>query len=111
MDKYLHYMYDVNMIDAGYWDFEWDDVKAAINERKHGVTFDEATEAFDDPWARVIDDPDHSDQEERFILMGMSLDARSLTVCHCIRHGSTIRIISARRSTRNEERQYWRCRR
>ena len=48
------------MIDAGYWDFEWDDVKAAINERKHGVTFDEATEAFDDPWARVIDGPDHS---------------------------------------------------
>ena len=98
------------MNDAGGLDFEWDDVKAAINERKHGVTFDEAAESFDDPWARVIDDPDHSDEEERFILMGMSLRMHVLTVCHCIRRGSTIRIISARRSTRNEERQYWRYR-
>lgn len=94
-----------------YIDFEWDDQKAATNERKHGVTFYEAETAFSDPWARVIPDPDHSDQEERFILLGMDLASRVLTVVHCERHGgSVIRIISARKATKHEEKAYWRYR-
>lgn len=99
------------MISDGYIDFEWDDRKAETNVGKHAVTFEEAMESFYDPYARVIDDPDHSDIEERFILIGMSMTARVLTVCHCMRdEGSIIRIISAREATRDEERQYWRCR-
>lgn len=99
------------MIDSGYIDFEWDDRNAASNIAKHAVTFDEATGSFYDPYTRIIDDPDHSDNEERFVLIGMSLSARILTVVHCVRgKGSRIRIISARRATKNEERLYWRYR-
>lgn len=91
--------------------FEWDESKARTNVLKHGVTFDEACGVFDDPYARVIDDPDHSLEEERFVIIGLSLDAQVLTVCHCHRaQGLTIRIISARKATKNEERQYWRYR-
>ena len=103
-------MYDGNMCDDGIA-FEWDENKAAANVRKHAVTFQEAAGSFYDPYARVIDDPDHSDDEERFILIGMSMRARVLTVSHCIRGaGARIRIISARKATTNEERQYWRYR-
>ena len=99
------------MFDSECIKFEWDSRKAELNAGKHAVTFEEATESFHDPYARIIDDPDHSDSEERFVLIGMSMSARVLTVSHCIReNGSTIRIISARKSTKNEERQYWRCR-
>lgn len=99
------------MIDDGYISFDWDSRKAKANERKHGVSFVEASTAFSDPYARIIDDPDHSDHEERFVIIGLSSSARVLTVCHCHREsGSIIRIISARRATRCEERQYWRCR-
>ncbi len=99
------------MFDSGYIKFEWDARKAKLNVDKHAVTFEEAAESFYDPYARIIDDPDHSDSEERFILIGMSMSARVLTVSHCMREeGSVIRIISARKSTKNEERQYWRCR-
>lgn len=95
----------------GYIDFEWDDRKAAINLEKHGVSFEAAADAFSDSYARVVPDPKHSDYEERFFLIGMDLGSRVLTVCHCERcGGSRIRIISARRSTRSEERQYWRYR-
>ena len=111
VDIYLSHMYDINMIESGYIDFEWDDSKAESNADKHAVSFEEASESFYDPYARIIDDPDHSDEEERFILIGMSMSARVLTVSHCVRKwGSVIRIISARRSTKNEERQYWRFR-
>ena len=91
-------------------EFEWDDNKAASNLAKHGVSFEEAATAFDDVWARLMPDPDHSDEEERFILLGMSIKARELVVCHCLRgeDRSVVRIISARRATANEERQYWR---
>lgn len=90
--------------------FEWDPAKAESNASKHGVTFDEATTVFDDPYARVIEDPDHSLHEERFIILGMSMHARELVVSHCLRGmgGDTIRIISARRATRRESAQYWR---
>ncbi len=99
------------MNESDYIDFEWDDRKAAINEDKHGVSFAEAEEAFSDPWARVIPDPDHSDREERFILLGMDLSSRVLTVVHCMRRrGQTIRIISARKATKREAMAYWRYR-
>lgn len=111
LDEYLSHMYHVNMPDGDYMRFEWDDRKAASNVVKHSVTFEEATESFYDLYARIIDDPDHSKNEERFVLIGMSLSARVLTVVHCARNkGSRIRIISARKATKNEERQYWRYR-
>jgi uncharacterized DUF497 family protein len=98
------------MISGGYIDFEWDPGKAASNERKHGVTFAEASTVFGDPYARVIDDPDHSDDEERFIILGASTRANVLIVCHCYRSGGdTIRIISARNATKTESKAYWRC--
>ena len=68
-----------------------------------------ASSVFSDSYARIIDDPDHSDYEERFIILGMSRRARMLTVCHCYRQDdSVIRIISARKATKTEERAYWR---
>lgn len=95
----------------GYIDFEWDERKAAINLDKHGVSFEAALDAFSDPYARVTPDIKHSDNEERFFLIGMDLANRVLTVCHCERRGgASIRIISARKSTKSEERQYWRYR-
>lgn len=98
------------MVNDGYIDFEWDPDKAASNELKHGVSFSEARTVFVDPYARVIDDPDHSDDEERFIILGASTKANILIVCHCYRSsGNTIRIISARKATKNESRAYWRC--
>lgn len=92
-----------------YIDFEWDLTKAEANIAKHGVEFEEAATVFGDPYARVVDDPDHSIDEERFIIIGMSLSARVLTVCHCYRgEGDVIRIISARKATKTESKQYWR---
>ena len=89
--------------------FAWDDNKATQNLRKHDVSFEEATSAFHDAFARVMPDPDHSGAEERFVLLGLSLRARVLVVVHCLRdEGRVIRIISARRATRAEERTYWR---
>ena len=110
--QYLFYMYSIHMDERGYIEFEWDERKAASNRTKHGVAVEEARDAFFDPYARVIDDPDHSDDEEPFILIGASMAARVLTVCHCLRAGgSSIRIISARKATKGEEREYWRWRR
>lgn len=87
--------------------FQWDDGKATINERKHGITFEEARTVLFDERARVIDDPDHSDDEERSILLGMSSHLRLLIVVHCYRAaGNSIRIISARKATIGEEKSY-----
>ena len=87
--------------------FEWDDNKAAINLRKHDISFEEASTAFDDIDAILFDDPDHSEQEERFLLLGMSALANLLIVCHCVRENeSVIRIISARKATKTESKQY-----
>ena len=87
--------------------FEWDPPKAAENERKHGVSFKEASTAFADPFARITSDPDHSDEEDRFVLLGMSTASRMLVVCHCFREDDeVIRIISARKAVRNERKQY-----
>ncbi len=87
--------------------FEWDERKAATNLRKHRVSFEEAQTAFLDEEALVIEDPDHSATEDRFILLGVSAALRVLFVCHCVREGgSLIRIISARRARRQEQQQY-----
>ena len=87
--------------------FEWDERKAAANAKKHGVSFDEARTVFFDERARLIDDPDHSADEERFILLGLSSSLRMLLVCHCYRGaGNVIRIISARRATAQESKAY-----
>lgn len=91
-------------------DFEWDQQKDRINTHKHGVSFDEAKSVFFDDNAVLYADPDHSDTEERFLLLGMSLKLRILLVCHCMhRDGFVIRIISARKATAKERRAYiWR---
>ncbi|MEK7308126.1 MAG: BrnT family toxin [Nitrospirota bacterium] len=87
--------------------FEWDDNKNSINKRKHGIPFEEAQTVFFDDKALLLHDPDHSDEEDRFILMGMSAKLRILVVCHCYRiSNETIRIISARKATRLEQKQY-----
>ena len=87
-------------------DFEWDNSKNASNLKKYKVSFEEAKSIFTDPFARLIADPDHSDDEDRFILLGMSLNSRLLVVCHCIRLNETIRIISARKAEKSEREIY-----
>jgi uncharacterized DUF497 family protein len=86
-------------------EFEWDPEKAAENERKHGVSFDEASTAFGDPLSLTISDPDHSDDEERFILLGESYSGRLVVVVHTERL-ERIRIISAKLATGRERRSY-----
>ena len=86
-------------------DFEWDDAKAEANERKHGVTFTEAMTIFADPLALTGYDPDHSDDEDRYISMGLSADGRLLVVSHTDR-GENVRIISARVASRPERKEY-----
>ena len=89
--------------------FEWDSTKATANARKHGVSFEEAQSLFYDEYAVQFFDEDHSGDEERFLLLGMSTGARLLLVCHCERDaGNTIRIISARKATRRESTFYGR---
>ena len=87
-------------------DFEWDANKDAANQRKHGVSFAEAESAFTDARARLIADPDHSEEEDRFILLGMSCRSRLLVVCHCVRNEDRIRIISARKANQSEKNSY-----
>ena len=87
--------------------FEWDGHKASVHAKKHAVTFEEARSVFADERARLIDDPDHSEDEDRFVLLGLSSSLRLLLVCHCYREdGHTIRIISARKATRGETNSY-----
>jgi len=87
--------------------FEWDPRKASANLAKHGVAFAEAVTAFSDETGYVMDDPDHSELEARFILVGLSAELRVLVVIHCLREaGGVIRLISARRASRTERAQY-----
>ena len=87
--------------------FEWDSVKATANARKHGVSFEEAQSVFYDEFAVQFFDNDHSSDEERFLLLGMSTAAGLLLVCHCERGaGHAIRIISARKATKRESAFY-----
>lgn len=88
--------------------FAWDERKARANLAKHGISFEEAQSVFLDESARLIDDPDHSLDEARFLLLGYSFQAHCLIVSHCYRESeSVIRIISARRATQAEEEVYW----
>ncbi|MGH9547779.1 MAG: BrnT family toxin [Terriglobales bacterium] len=87
--------------------FEWDERKATANAKKHGVSFEEARSVFFDERARLIDDPDHSEDEERYILLGVSSSLRLLLICHCYRTAeNVIRIISARKATARESKSY-----
>jgi uncharacterized DUF497 family protein len=87
--------------------FEWDPRKAAANLRKHKVSFEDAQSVFSDERALLLDDPDHSEDEERFILLGLSSSLRLLVVAHCYRaSGNVIRIISARKADADEQSQY-----
>jgi hypothetical protein len=96
---------------VGNIEFAWDQRKARSNLAKHGVSFEEAQTVFLDENARLINDPDHSGEEERFVLLGYSFQARCLIVSHCYRESSSlIRLISARRATTHEEELYWRLR-
>ena len=87
--------------------FVWDPRKAKENERKHGVAFEEAESVFLDDQALLIGDPEHSDDEDRFILLGLSARLRILVVCHCYRESdSEIRLISARKADQTERKEY-----
>jgi uncharacterized DUF497 family protein len=85
--------------------FEWSASKAASNHAKHAVTFEEAAEAFRDPISRTIPDPDHSQGEQRFLLLGTSVRGRLLVVAH-VESGDRIRIISARLASKREKQRH-----
>jgi hypothetical protein len=85
--------------------FEWDPEKARLNFKTHGISFDEASTAFRDPLSMTIDDPLHSEDEQRFVLIGQSIRGRLLVVVHTER-GDRIRIISARLAKSKERRRY-----
>lgn len=87
-------------------EFDWDAAKSKSNKKKHGISFEEAQTVFADPNARLIADPDHSDDEDRFVLLGMSEQLHVLVVCHCYREDNHIRIISAQKAKRKEIKTY-----
>ena len=88
--------------------FEWDDHKSRENQRKHKVSFEEAQTVFLDENAIRFFDPDHSQDEDRFLMLGMSFKLHVLVVCHCYRQeDSVIRIISARKANKQEQSDYW----
>lgn len=87
--------------------FTWDKAKNRLNKKKHGVSFEEAKSVFLDEHARLIGDPDHSDSEDRFVLLGMSTKLRFLVVVHVYRESNElIRIVSARKATTKEKKFY-----
>jgi uncharacterized protein len=87
--------------------FEWDNRKAESNEQKHGISFEEAETVFYDENARLMYDPEHSLEEERYIILGISDSLKLLIVCHLYRENDElIRIISARKATKQEGQQY-----
>jgi uncharacterized DUF497 family protein len=86
---------------------EWDPKKNRQNQARHGVAFEEAKTAFFDEHARVVPDPEHSDDEERFILLGLSIQLRVLVVCHCYRESDRVfRILSTRKADPSERNDY-----
>ena len=98
-------MYTVYM---GGLKFTWDENKNRANRRKHGVAFEEAQTAFFDEHAKMYFDPDHSEDEVRFILLGVSFRLRVLVLCHCYRESNTVvRIISPRKADKLEQADYW----
>ena len=102
----LNSLFDSNAMKS--IDFEWDRKKENANIKKHGVSFDEARTAFYDEHAIQFYDPDHSNEEDRFILLGASHKLNTLIVCHCFKENETkIRIISARKANKDETHIYW----
>ena len=88
-------------------EIEWDEAKNTSNKTKHGISFQEAVTVFADEHALLLADPEHSTEEDRFVLMGFSASLRILVVCHCYRRSEeTIRIISARKATNSERAVY-----
>jgi len=88
--------------------FEWDEKKYKLNQKKHGISFLEAQTVFSDENGLLLDDPDHSLEEERYVILGMSSKLRLLVISHTYRREDLIvRIISARKATRMEQKQYW----
>lgn len=97
-------IYNVNM---GKLQFEWDERKNLLNQKKHGVSFEEARTVFYDDNAVEFFDSDYSVMEERFLMLGLSVKSRILLVCYCLRgKGSSIRIVSARKATKRERSFY-----
>ena len=89
--------------------FEWDPKKSQINKQKHGITFEEAQTVFVDENAVRYFDPEHSDEEDRFLMLGLSVALKVLVVCHCLKESDTvIRIISARKASKREQLVYGR---
>lgn len=87
--------------------FEWDENKNRINQKKHGISFEEAASVFYDEFAILFDDPDHSKEEERFLIIGSIRQEKICIVSHCYRENKqTIRLISARQATRKEREIY-----
>ena len=86
--------------------YEWNPIKERLNITKHGVDFTEAKSVFADEYALVLFDEDHSEDEERFVILGTSLKDRILLVVHCYRENEAIRIISSRKATAKESKQY-----
>ena len=87
--------------------FEWDERNNRANQRKHGVAFEEARSVFFDQQAVEFYDDEYGESEDRFLLLGVSATLRILMVCHCLREGgNVIRIVSARKATKNEQREY-----
>ena len=87
--------------------FEWDENKNRINIEKHGISFEKASSVFQDEESLVIADEEHSDKEERFVLIGFSFKANLLVVCHCYREKDTlIRIISTKKADKKERQKY-----
>ena len=88
--------------------FEWDKSKDFRNRKKHGVSFEEAATVFVDEKALLIQDPDYSEMEDRFLLLGLSSTLRILLVSHCYRKKDlVIRLIAARKASQSEQHQYW----
>ena len=87
-------------------DIEYHASKAAANLKKHGISFDEAKTVFTDEYARLIGDPDNSNDEDLFLLLGTSIDSKLLVVCHCVREAESIRLISARKADKQERKIY-----
>lgn len=87
--------------------FEWDENKNRINQQKHGISFEEASTVFYDDYAVLFDDPDHSEEEERFLIIGITSKEKVCIVSHCYRSSDQkIRIISARKATKPEQKIY-----
>ena len=107
---FLSLFFYINCIYTVYMDFRWDNKKSKLNKTKHGISFEEAKSVFIDEYARLKHDPDHSIDENRYLLLGISSSLRILIVVHTVIEDDIIRLISARKATKRESKQYRRFR-